>query len=261
MRKIPNINTHIFKQPNLPWATVSEEAQYVLDRMTGLTAIEETAIINFVDQENDDGNWGLYDEFFCFALGGANALVGFKTKTATNNGATFDVNGANTVAGFINSNYNPSVDGVNWQLLDAMFGMFFKVSDKRGVQNGNGALTGESTLIRDFESSANLTGFINGNSRKAEDLGNNINDNELIVLSRKSVSENIFYRDGTSSGNTSLGVDPDTVTNADLYIGQANGGDDYQGTISSFIVGASIGFDQVQHNLNLRAFLTELGTL
>ena len=105
---------------------ISQEAQEVLDRMTGLTAQEHQAIINFVNQESaslGNGNWALIDEFFCFSLAGAtNPLIGFITKTATNNGAVLSIEGAEFDANsdFIDFNFTPSVDGVNFQQNNAL---------------------------------------------------------------------------------------------------------------------------------------------
>jgi len=103
---------------------ISEEAQAVLDRMTGLTPTERQAIINFVNQEAADGNWALVDEFYSFGLAGANALVGFIAKTATNNGAVLSVDGA-TFAGA--ENIGSDIDAsllTNYSLDNAMVGVF-----------------------------------------------------------------------------------------------------------------------------------------
>ena len=78
---------------------ISEEAQAVLDRLEGLSATEEQAIIDFVNAESEslgNSNWRLIDEFYCFSLGGANALTGFIAKTAINNGAVLSIEGAAT---------------------------------------------------------------------------------------------------------------------------------------------------------------------
>ena len=91
-------------------SSASPEAQAVLDRMTGLTETETSAIIALVDAEVAASNWGLIDEFFSLSLSGANALKGFKTKTATAvNAPVHSINGYdfNGTTQYINTNFIP----------------------------------------------------------------------------------------------------------------------------------------------------------
>ena len=69
----------------------------------------------------------LYDEFWCFSLGSTNGLNGFKgTKATANGGLAWSVDGAdfNGTNAYIDTNFNPSVDGVNYTLNDASIGIF-----------------------------------------------------------------------------------------------------------------------------------------
>ena len=136
MRKIPNINTHIFKQPNIPWSleTVSDEAQDMLDNYSSLgvalSGIERSLMIDYVDSLVDGGHYALTDNNIIHSLGVTNEINGLLDwkygKVGTNNGATFDVNGAtfNGVDQYINSNFTPSTDYVNASINDVLMGGF-----------------------------------------------------------------------------------------------------------------------------------------
>lgn len=236
-------------------------AQPVIDRFTGLSEVQDTAIRNFVNQETRDGNWGLYDEFFCFALGETNSLIGFKSKTATNNGATFDVNGATfNGAEYINTNWIPSSDGVNYQLDNAFFGSYIKTKDSIG-KSLTGMLGAGTAILRDSEGTSATTIAINSTSN-SNALHTLVNDSVMIV-SRADASNLKLWRNGgtvQTIANASTGLSSISFfTGGNNNAGGLYGG--YNGTISTWIAGASIGFDQVAHNTNLRAMLTELGTI
>ena len=79
--------------------TYSNEAQAVIDRMTGLTVPQSDAIAAFVDAEVANGNWALTDEMYCFALGATNGVRGWKAINGSLTGGTFTANGLSFGAG------------------------------------------------------------------------------------------------------------------------------------------------------------------
>ncbi|GAG30981.1 unnamed protein product, partial [marine sediment metagenome] len=130
----------------------SPEAQDAIDKYTGLTTEEENSIAIFVDAEVAAGHWGtkanayadsLYDVFWCFGLQlEANALISMHpllTKTAINNLATF-VPGVgftfNGTTSYLDSAYNPSVDGVKYLQDDMMIGTYILLNNNNGVGAG-----------------------------------------------------------------------------------------------------------------------------
>lgn len=235
---------------------ISAEAQAVLDRMTGLTATEEDAIITFVNAESaslGNGNWAFIDEFFSFSLNATDRLTGFIAKTATNNGATFDINGA-TFAGAenISTNFNPSVDGVNYVLNNSMSGVFLKeftdlVSDIQDILNGNALRIRLQAALGRYRGKINSGTDVNLSSAVPS-------QDQLVIFSRDNAADFDVIIDGTpiqTVANASTGLNAAAVSIGVNFIG----------TISTFIIGASIGFDQANHNTNHRQFLTDLGVL
>jgi len=232
-------------------------AQPVLDRYSALTQTETDAITAFVNAEVRAGNWGLYDEFFCFSLNATDRLIGFKSKTATLIGVpTFDINGAtfNGIDQAINTNYNPTNDAVNYKQDDAMAGIFaFSNPDDAG---GSFMLSGGNTLTSMRNSASGSTlGLNSGGDAFAT---TDIPDNTLIVVRRIVSTEMVAVTNGNLGASRALastGID----NNSFLLAVRQSLSNWAECTISTAIFGGAIGFNQSAHNTNQRKLLTDLG--
>lgn len=254
----------------------SPEAQDALDKFTGLTQTEIDAIRTFVDAEVANGNWGtqansytdsLYDAFWCFGLvTEANALINMhpvNTITATNNGATkvsdgFSFDGVND---FIDSNYTPSVDGVNMSVNDALMGVFNKsFTNDTVLASLGGTLDTENMSFQNQSATqVRIRMFSNSVVNKLTRFGTDA----LNVFARTSSPLTTWFKDGVSveTDITASGTFP---TNS-IYMGARNSGagaDQFSNSVlSTFITGGAIGFDQSGHNTNIVNLLTSLGVL
>jgi len=258
-----NLNTLLISLGNI----YSVEVQAVLDRMTGLSVEEENSIVKFVNAEVDNGNWNLIDEFYMFALNDeVNALTGWKEKTATNNGATHTPSGFtfNGSTDYINSNWNPSTDGNEYQTNDALAGVYVlngTFSSLFGAYETAPPIGGSSVL--------NLYGSItdiyriNSEGSANTQFPNHMSGNSLIYIDRTWFEDTNAYINGVLKveGNNSVTIPPDL----NIYIGARNQDGvavTHSATeLSSFIVGAGIGFDHSSHYTNMITLLTELGAI
>ena len=246
---------------------IDPDAQLVIDRMTGLSSLEETAINTFVIAEKDDGNYTLYDEFFCHSLGAVNGLIGFKSKTATiNGGVTFDVNGAtfNGTTGYLDTDFSPANDGVNYVADDAFFSSFLR---KLPIPASDGAMVGVDdganlAVLRAFTTSINNW---TGKALNHASLTNPViavSDNQLLSMGNTSglPTRATAFVDGVSYGNTNRQVQGVPASN--VFIGaQNNNGTaiSYSGsTVSSFAIGGGNGLDHAAHTVNIKIFLATL---
>lgn len=246
-------------------AGYSAAAQAVIDRMSGLAAGEADAIAVFVDAEVANGNWALIDEFFCFGLTSeANALTGWISKTATNNGATKVSTGFSFVSAssqYIDSNFNPSTDGNNYTLNDALIGSYIYEDNVTGNIASAISFAAPFSSIR-LNSSAKVI-RINDNVNLS--FADNINK-ALLVASRTASNARHVYVNGVNS-NSDAQVSASPVCDQVIPIGAnqpaAGGGKNFffEGILSSFIIGAAIGFNHSAHNTNLTTLLTSLGVL
>lgn len=245
----------------------SPEAQAVINRMTGLTTDEENAIAAFVDAEVLNTNWALIDEFWCFGLvTEANALTGWLNKTATNNGATkvstgFSLDGSTD---WINTNFTPSIDGINYILNDALFGAYVKTDNNPGGSSRTlmgyaGDLSARSLMNRG--AGANLSFEVNRNPAGGNtSIANYGNENLYLAVREASNSSKLYLNGSLDSSDSSSSIN---LTNGDFEIGSLIGGTfgNFQGIISSSLIGAGIGFDHSGHNTNLNTLLTSLGVI
>jgi len=275
MRKVPNVNTHIFKQPDLPWSLeiVSDEAQAMLDNYTllgvTLTGIERSFMIAYVDDEVASGNHTLKDYETIYSLAGVNALVdyiGGKIAIAVN-APTFDINGANFdgSTNYIRSNFVPSTDGVNYTLDDSQVGVFvFDNVTPADFRYPFGVLDGAGTFLY-FTSASGLGAGggvrlpVNSGVVTIESFGL-VSDNTLYNIARNSSTTQGIYADAVF---TAANVNSGTVPTIEVYIGARNNegtaGSNFIGIISSFMIGGDAGFNYTDYNTNLRALLTGLG--
>ena len=254
-------------------AFVSPEAQFVLDRMTGLNATEESAIISFVDREAAAGRWGThaqsytdaqYDAFWCFGLATeANALINwhpnFVATPAVNTNAVkqadgFSFNGTNA---FIDSGFNPSVDGVNYSLNDAQAGVYSKsLTDLSGAANClAAAFTGSINLqVQIFTNAYN--GSVNCSNATSPAP---YNQSSLINFVRNSSANWQTFENGALVDTrpvVSVGV-----PNLPVYVGARNNNSTadnfYSGVLSSFHIGGTF-TDYADHYSSLLQLLIDL---
>lgn len=246
----------------------STEAQAVIDRMLGLTSTQETAIKTFVDAEVSAGNWSLTDEFWCLCLGFPNALIGFKSFTATNNGAAFDVGGAlfNGSTQFIDSVITPSTDLTQASLNDIDVQCFVKENyDTSDVVIPFGSKDSNHRIWTYQRNSVNTLAYsINANSNSAYNAPQMFfQDETLYGISRENSSSQSLLIDGLQvdlEADVSTGIPTESI-----FIGCYNNNGAAQShinaKISTFKIGAAIGFDQAAHNTNVRILLTTLGAI
>ena len=237
-----------------PW---DPDARVIFDRMPALLlAAEQIAINDFVIAEKAAGNWGLYDDFFCFGLQDEiNALTGFLAFDAINlndspylGGSGFDLTGGNR----IEVQYNPTNDGVNYTLDDCMAGVLIaagQVLDPTGFALFDTlAGTGRMRLLQD----ADILKY-NINDTATSFGGQLLASGKYYLNVRLASNSRKIYEDGIeieSTANASVAL-PDNVFTIRCR----------DGVVQSFAVGAGIGFDVVANNTNVRALLTALAAI
>lgn len=264
MRKIPDVNKHIFKQPGLVWSiggdSISSEAQAVLDRLIGLTNEEESYIATFVDAEVSNGNWALIDEFFFFPSG----LIGFKSLTATNQGGTLSANGIEFDGStqYLQSGFIASSHGGNYSLNNALVGGWIYDNQSAGANDRVfGAVDGVpertqmywagGTTFRCGVNQAPDSSFTNGN----------FVDKESYYMTAEGSNATTFIKGGNLVGSAAIAKT--TMPTTEIYIGARNNNgsdaDHWDGIISTFVVGASIGFNHSEHHSNIETLLSNFG--
>ena len=236
----------------------------VIARYTGLTSTEEAAIRAFVRAEVDNRNWFKIDEFFCFSLAGANALIGMKAKVATNNGAVaFSLEGAHFNGGtnYLKSGYTPSIDAINLSLQDGL--MQFYV-----VQN-NDTFSNLATFAggRDSSNKIHLLCTSATSPKPA------VNDNDTAIIydmTKNNVLWGVRRIDGTGTSLLENGLQkgktstPATaLTLRELYIGASNttgaaGTEHMACAMPTWFIGAAINFQQDLHYQNHLQLLLDL---
>lgn len=253
----------------------SVEAQDAIDRYPVLTADEENFIAAFVDAEVANGNWGtnaanytdsLYDAFWCFGLvTEANALIDMHQVlklTAVNSGATkvsdgFSFNGTTN---FINTTFIPSTDGVNYTLNDAMVECFVHTfTSPTGRQEMIiGVLDGLNNTLFQKQAGNTTANVMNASSG----VGTSVTfSRALYGLTRTTATRSDSLKDGVSYFNESQSSQ--ALPAIRIEVGRRAGSGDipFDGIISTAMIGAGVGFDQVGHNTNVRNLLTSLGVL
>lgn len=238
------------------------DAQAWIDRMTNPTEAQQTAINKFVIAEKAAGNWSLYDEFFCLALGSTNSLIGAKSKTATaNGGITWDSDGAlfNGTTGYLDSNFTPSIDGNNFTANNAIMGVYIKeITHKAQTAAGVFPLTGgESSINESLDPTVNTR----INSSTILFVAQEMNIDSTYVSARPDSSNGKLYENGIEIGtisSTSAGLASESI-----HIGVLNFADIintgfFSGKISSFIVGGESGFNQALHHTNVTQLINSL---
>lgn len=234
------------------------EAQAVIERMTDLTALQESIIGIFIDAEVRNTNYAEYDEAFLFSLGATNGLTGFKSKTATNHGATFNINGA-TFAGaeWIDLNWNPSVDGSNFGVNNNQveayiqdWGALLNTAFPFGSHNStyNTSLWAAITVIRGHANSGTHAQY-----GSAFPSG-------LFATIRSDASNIDILQDGVSKTPTAQAAI--ALVSADIFAGARNSAGTaglFSDCVMPFIMMGGELPDQAAHNTNVVNLLTGLG--
>lgn len=255
---------------------VSDEAQDVLDRFTGLSGIEEAAIITLVDSEVANGNWGLkangyvdglYDAFWCFGLGTeAQALTQWHPTSialgAVNNGATKGANGFQfTGTEWIDTGFNPSTDGVNFLLNNALWGIFLKDNPSPNSQNMTLMTARDASARSQIQTNTPDVNYGANENNSRTHISGAIANNSLALCYRTAVNSVSYSLNGTVQDSDVLAST--LIPNSVFEIGRRpdNASTFLIGTVSSAIIGATNGFDQSGFNSNLVTLLTSLGVL
>ena len=233
------------------------DALAVFERMPNTLLLSEQLAINgFVVAEKAAGNYGLYDDFFCFGLHSeANALTGFFAFSGINlnnsphiEGVGFDLTGGTRIT----IQYNPTDNGVNYTLDDCMAGVLIApgpVLDATGwALFDTLAGTGRIRLLQD-------AGILKYNiNDTATSFGGQLLASDRYYLNvRLAINSRKIYEDGIeieSTANASVSL-PDNVFTIRCR----------EGTVQSFAVGAGVGFDVVANNTNVRALLAGIGAI
>lgn len=264
MRKIAGVNTHIFKQPNIPWLDI-----IFRDYPHHLSTGEKDLLSDMISSQMDSGNWDKFDSLAFMNLADAtNSLWDVKrgvSMTAVNNpthnpGIGRILNGATQS---INTNYNPATGG---SILDNHFAMSFVEScpeiarDEALFSSENTARTNRSQIAMQSTS----TPFMALNS--GVNVGNvagftKFESNKLYGVSRTNSANYDFLVDGSvlktqTEVSTSL---PDVeyqigfIKQPSVFF--------FLGTVSSFASGEAIGFNYADYFSNLIILNTGLSSL
>jgi hypothetical protein len=249
-----------------PAIPISTTARTVIDNIQSnggtLTATEQYFVSVWVDRMVANGDWSKLDDL---AYGGfADNICNLtKWKTGglmTNNGATFD--GQNWVfdgASYIDANFIPSVDGVNYKLDDAVWGGYVDTIDNTILSAPFG-----------IEQSGKISTLKNGSV--VTDYRYGVNSSNISLVSSKFLNKSLFTMSRESSTDHNLVLNGETiftasVTSASLntnsfFIGAQNlngvRNKAITGKIPLFVVGAAIGFDQEDFYKGFEDFRTSL---
>jgi hypothetical protein len=229
----------------------------------GLTGAEKTAMAAYIDAEVTAGNHAKKDYETIYSLSGNNALVdyiGGKVATAVNaptqsiNGFTFD--GATQ---YMNSNYNPSTDGINFQLTDAQVAIFVYTNT---VNTNSRFLFGAENNFNSRSFGTYKASFYNYRANDVAARPTLIdNSDKVLDYVLRSGADKKYFRNG--SQNDSFSQAADGVPQYSFFIADRNragsgSGNPFDGTITTFMAGAVLA-DQSAYNTNLRTLLTALG--
>jgi len=256
-------------------AGFSASAQLAINRLTAPPVAFQNAMAVFIDANVLNGNWpdadnpgsGLIDEFYYSGGAGvtlANSLTGWIAKTATNHGATkindgWSLNNATT--DWIDTNFNPNVDGSQLSLNDMLVGGYVKTDNNPGgvsrVLCGSVGGGGRTILYR--AGSDKIIIELNQNAAGVNTAEPVFGNDSLHIAVREASNIIRYYKDGAlNASDNDLST---SLTNADLEIGSLVNGTfgNFNGTISMKVVGAAIGFDHAGFDTSLSTLLTSMG--
>ena len=237
---------------------ISPEAEEVLANMpTPLAGAERDAVINFLNSQSvslGSGNWSFVDAFAHAKLTDLiNKLWKWKQNDAMiNNGAVLGDDGwdFNGIDQYIDANWIPSVDGINYQITDAMIGVYLLENRVITVGGVFGAVTANGVNISDDKDNDRVTFFsnnINGTIFAGGSLISNALYLQLIDELRGTYYENgSLFRAGNQV--------PEGLEAVSIYIGAENRNPAtgfFDGKVSSFVAGGRGAFDQLDFYNNL----------
>lgn len=252
---------------NFIGVSYSADAQLVLDRYSGLTATQSDAIAAYVDREVLAGRHSTMYETYIPALGATNGLIAFKTKTAINNGASFDSHGSVfDGTNYIDLNWIPSIDAP--ASLNDFYSFMYMYDNrsttdfKRPFGSNDGANVNEigimqrATLGPMLATNQNTVSLVSGGR-----LGP-IQDEESLSISRESAIIQKYYIDGVQNG-ANVTVSSSALSSKSVFLGAHNTNGTPTGHIdctSPFIYfGPSIGVNKLDHHNSVVTLLTDLG--
>lgn len=263
MRKVPNVNTHIFKQPGLPWQTASFSdaalaafAKY--DTLgDGLTDAEKTAMAAYIDAEVAAGNHAKKDAEVIFSLSGNNAKVDYIRGSVVSDisSPSYGLNGVSTTAGStgVDVGYNPATDATKFTQNDAQVDLFvYSAIHNNTWACGAGVQTGINLYL-----TTQTRAYLNGSLRAVK--GGTIAQKALCSLVRVSSTDLQYYESGVSvaanASATSLAPASANFVVGGFSVGLTAGS---TGVYSMITIGASYA-DQTIRNSNVVTLLTALG--
>ena len=251
---------------NISGGGFSPTSQAVLDRLSGLTTPQQTAIAAFVDSqasaEGGSGNWELIKEMFFFgALGAANAPIGWKAITGTNNGATYTADGYsfNGTSDYFDTLYNPSVDTGLFTLEDALAGVYCKTNNSTGNKTLSGAGP-EQTYLR--QTGTQLQYPVNITTTQPNRPEESSFAADSLYVATRAGGDWTLYKNAVAfpmqTGAT------EGLTNANFTVGARRTPvpsivDHWDGTLTAAIYGAAVGFNHSNFYSNFQTLLTALG--
>jgi len=238
-------------------AGIRKEAEDVIKSFPNpLSDKEKQAIAVFVDSNVLSGNWDLMDSFAHFGLQDpVNALWDWKRKVSmTNNGAIYNPGvgfAFDGVSAYIDSTYNPLIDGVNFQLNDALAGCF--ITEIGIISTGQPQiLSSSNNVFNGFigtRASDQITTYsINGSGFRDSNTPIGTLSNSLIIATDRETNTQ-FYQNGTLKDTSN--IQGSYIVNNNIRIASDYGNNAIEITLSSFIAGATIGFNHQEYYNNL----------
>lgn len=240
------------------------DAQAWIDRMTIPTDTVKDAINDLIVDEKAAGtnNFSKWDYSLALNIGAINSLIDAKGKTGTaNGGGTFgvpgyDLNGTNA---YIDTNFNPATDGVNYTLNDGAIIIFIKTKSVV-TRAAVGSIDGTGKLGYFENNSTTILGNLNCANQTFTVAPD---DDSLFSVYRVDGTNIKLDKDGVNVGTEAEGVT--SVPSRNIFLGALNNngtaGFFHSGVLSFFLVTSGIGYDQAAGNTNIRKFLTAIGTL
>jgi len=241
----------------------SPTATAVIDRMTSLTTTEKDAIASFVDSqasaEGGSGNWELLDNIYLPVFDNETSnLTGWKNNALVKNGTVTVQKG-----GYVFANAGQLDSAVvslsNYTQNDALAGFFSVVGTSDLIEGVFGIDNGALLSLHSGIDTIRITAAFNAGSGSITGQPvDDIIDDTIYHLVRDNSSTYDFYAGGSNLqtiSKTTTGV-PSGVLTIGNY--QTTGGNQYNGTIGGFWVGAGTGFNVASFDSALRTLLTAL---